>query len=422
MKKISIFILVLFILVFLWVNLTRQEQRDIMVSPYPNGKNFAFSITDDPDHNKVFKIRGIYDFLDSIGVKTTIAVWMKDPERSNGIPDTTGQFYYGDTCENEKYLDFIEKLHKKGFEIALHTVSGGNDKRTVTIEGYETFKKIFGRYPKINIMHAENLENVYWGSKVVENKLIKRAVEYLYPKAKIPFSGEDSESPYFWGDVLQTKTKYVRLWGTEDINTLKFDPRMPYHDANTHYVNYWFSFSDGYSPAIFNKMLSNENIERLAKERGTCIVYTHFANGFTYKNSAGKRVVNEEFTKKMRSLSSYENGWFVPVSTILDRLLAMKNISVVVRNRTISIVNMNEFDVDGVTLLVEPSTEFVFENRIYKSNDEGEVVIDKLRAKENYSGEIDNETLLEKQSETRGLWEKYKIFYERAKLVLKHRY
>ena len=163
----------------------------------------------------------------------------------------------------------------------MHTVSAGNDLRERTIEGYEKFKLFFGKYPKINIMHSNNLENIYWGKKVVNNGVLKKIIGMLSKKSNLPYSGEIPESNYFWGDILKAKTKYVRLWGTTDINTLKFNPSMPYHDPKKPFVNYWFSFSDGYDVEIFNKLISDQNIKKLKKERGTSIVYTHFSSNFT---------------------------------------------------------------------------------------------------------------------------------------------
>lgn len=423
MRKTVIVILILLASALIVFFLASQKNPTIAISPYPDGKNFAFSITDDPDYNKVHKIRHVYWFLDSIGIKTTMAVWVKKPGRSNGVPDVAGDFFYGQTCENPKYLSFIKSMHQRGFEIALHTVSGGNDPRESTIEGYETFKKLFGYYPKINIMHAENLENIYWGGNVIDNRILRYLAEYLYPKTKLPFSGEDPESLYFWGDVLQAKTRYVRLWGTEDINTLKFDPRMPYHDPKTPYVNYWFSFSDGYSPAIFNKMLSPENVERLEKERGTCIAYTHFASGFTQKDKGGKRIVDPEFQQRMKALSEHKEGWFMPVSTILDRLLAVKKLQVTANGGTVSIVNRNLFDMDGVTLLMAPGAELGTENKIFRADNEGEIVIGKFKAEEvrvfNYHGD---RLLVHELSEKRGILEKYRMLFERTKLLFKHRF
>ena len=85
MKKSIIGFLVFIVFAIVWLNLFRQEKSNTAVSPYPYGKNFAFSITDDPDYSRLHKIKPIYDFFDSIGIKTTIAVWVRDAVRSNGI-------------------------------------------------------------------------------------------------------------------------------------------------------------------------------------------------------------------------------------------------------------------------------------------------------------------------------------------------
>ena len=65
---------------------------------------------------------------------------------------------------------------------------------------------------------------------------------------------------------------------------------------------------------MFNKCISDENQDRLEKEGGACIMYTHFADGFCQN---GK--LSEKFKKQMKRLSK-KNGWFVSVSTLLDFL------------------------------------------------------------------------------------------------------
>ena len=102
-------------------------------------------------------------------------------------------------------------------------------------------------------MHSNNLENIYWGKKVVNSLILQKFIGILSKKSRLPYSGENPESKYFWGDILKANTKYVRLWGTSDINTLKFNHSMPYHDSKKPYVNYWFSFSDGYDVDILKK-------------------------------------------------------------------------------------------------------------------------------------------------------------------------
>ena len=169
-KKAKVIILVFLIVIALSSILFIRAKNSAIprLSPYPNGKNFAFTITADPDANIFEKDKIIYEFLTQAGLKTTIAVWVKDATRSTGVPDETETQQNGDSCENSEYLKYIQELQKRGFEIALHTVSSGNDYREETIEGYEIFKKYFGEYPKINIMHSTNLENLYWGKKVIE--------------------------------------------------------------------------------------------------------------------------------------------------------------------------------------------------------------------------------------------------------------
>ena len=64
----------------------------------------------------------------------------------------------------------------------------------------------------------------------------------------------------------------------------------------------------------FNNALSEKNQDRLEAEGGACIIYTHFANGFCPEGRIDKRF--ESLIKRL----AQKNGWFVPVSTLLDYL------------------------------------------------------------------------------------------------------
>jgi hypothetical protein len=90
---------------------------------------------------------------------------------------------------------------------------------------------------------------------------------------------------------------------------------MPYHDPARPYVHYWFAASEGPKVDSFNAMVTEDNQDRLARERGACIMYTHFASGFVEN---GK--INYRFKVLMERLSKM-NGWFVPVRTVLDFIL-----------------------------------------------------------------------------------------------------
>jgi len=356
-----------------------DKHSTITLSPYPDGKNFAFTITDDPDGSQLVKIKPIYILLDQLGFKTTIACWVYKPTDVEGMPDPADQIK-SETLENAGYVAFLEEYQKKGFEIALHTVTAGNDKRETTAKGYEKFKELFGEYPKLNIMHSKNKENIYWGRSAFGSPFMRKVAD-IY--TKVTFEGEDTASPYFWGDIAKEKTKYVRMWGTWDINTLKFNPSMPYHDLKKPFVNYWFSFSDGFTAKYFNKLLSDKNIEKLVRERGASIVYTHFACGFTERGKDGTYKVNDETKKQLTKLAGHKDGWFVPASELLDRLLVMKNITINDKKSAVIVSNSNDFPVLSVTLLTKPGvTLYDSQERKYAANEDGEIIISKIDPKE----------------------------------------
>ena len=100
---------------------------------------------------------------------------------------------------------------------------------------------------------------------------------------------------------------------------------MPYKDTTKPYVNYWFASSEGNYEKIFNNCISDKNQDRLEEEGGACIMYTHFADGFCQN---GK--LSEKFKRQMKRLSK-KNGWFVPVSTLLE-FLKKENKTQIIKN------------------------------------------------------------------------------------------
>lgn len=415
-RKIKTVFLITAIITVAIVSVFASNSKSVLyVSPYPDGLNFAFTITDDPDGAKLEKIKPVYDLLQQLGFKTTIACWVSKPKDLEKMPDSDEQMK-SDVVENEKYLEFLKKYKDMGFEIALHTVTAGHDKREDTIKGYEKFKEIFGDYPKMNIMHSKNKENIYWGKNVFRNSLMK-AASGLYDKT--PFAGEDKDSPYFWGDICRGNTKYVRLWGTSDINTIKFNPSMPYHDELKPYVNYWFSFSDGYNVKYFNRLLSHENVNRLIKERGASIVYAHFAAGFCKKQPDGKYLLNETTKNELTNLSRQKEGWFVPASTMLDRLLVIKNIDVAKEGKSVIITNLNSETVSGVTIIIKPFIPYSDSSgSSYRANEEGEILIGTLGPKEKKIISINEDMKIRLVRKAPNFWEKLNLVWQRLKIMM----
>ena len=84
---------------------------------------------------------------------------------------------------------------------------------------------------------------------------------------------------------------------------------------------------------LFNDLIARGNIDKLIAENGLCIVYTHFAKGFLEKDGE----INRTFKENIDYLSS-QNGWFAPVTEILDYLLESK------RKNTVNLFYINLLD------------------------------------------------------------------------------
>jgi hypothetical protein len=163
--------------------------------------------------------------------------------------------------------------------------------------------------------HVGQKEAIYWGNNRLDGlpRLFYSAMNRLSRRDSV-FYGEVKGSPYYWGDVCRERITYTRNFTFQDINTLKHDPIMPYHDPRRPDVRYWFSSSNGSDLRNTLKLLREENQDRLMDEGGACIVYTHFTNSFM---EDGK--INEEFVRLMKRLAAMP-GWYVPASTLLDHL------------------------------------------------------------------------------------------------------
>jgi hypothetical protein len=279
---------------------------------WPDGKQFAFTIFDDPDFDTVENAAAVYSFLDELGMRTTKAVW---PIRGNGTPEVGGT-----TCEDERYLRLMLALKEKGFEIALHNVTYHTSTREETIRGLEVFHQLFGHHPYSMANHTGCSESIYWGRARLSGaqRTIYDILRLKPDRYDAVYQGHIETSPLFWGDLCRDKIKYLRNFALSDINTLKACPVMPYRDPARPYVNYWFAASEGPRVESFNHTISEANQDRLMNEGGACIMYTHLATGFV---EGGK--LNRRFKFLMERLSSM-NGWFVPVRTLLDFILQVR--------------------------------------------------------------------------------------------------
>jgi len=278
---------------------------------WPDDKRFAFSIFDDTDSATLENVRPVYDFLAELGFRTTKSVWplSGDPARAA---------YPGDTCDDPDYCRWALQLQEQGFEIGLHNVTYHTSDRQTTRRGLERFRELFGGDPAVCTNHSQNAEAIYWAEARLTG--IHVPVYGLLTRFRRwgKYRGHRQGDPLFWGDLCRQHIKYVRNFTFADVNTLSACPWMPYHDPRRPYVNYWFASTEGRRIETFIRALSEENQQRLEEEGGACIMYTHFALDFWRDGQLDTR-----FRRLMERLAG-RPGWFVPVSTLLDHILARR--------------------------------------------------------------------------------------------------
>ena len=277
---------------------------------WPENKSFAFTVFDDTDFASPANVREVYALLIDLGVLVTKSVWpLKGPEESS---------WWGVTCDDQAYLDWVCETQAQGVEIAFHNASYESSERPRVADGIDKFESLFGSPPRAYTCHAQCRENVYWGADRVSgsNRLAYNMLGGFRSRAR--YEGHVDDSPWFWGDICRSKISYVRNFVFRGINTLAACPIMPYHDPDRPYVNHWFASSEGKDCDAFVGCLSESNQDLLEEQGGACIMYTHFGWGFHQDG-----VLNVRFRQLMERLSR-KNGWFVPVSTLLDYLLEAK--------------------------------------------------------------------------------------------------
>ncbi|MCH8902321.1 MAG: hypothetical protein IIA45_00155 [Bacteroidetes bacterium] len=277
-----------------------------MSNTWPDNKSFAFTIVDDTDNSTVENIAPVYALLEECGIKITKTVWVYPPRDD----------FSGGSLQDENYRKFVTELKESGFEIALHGVGSGSFNTEEILAGVELYKEHIREYPVININHSQNPDSIYWGYKRFTAPL--SWLMGLIPGRRA-FSGEDPVSPHFWGDWYKKNIRFTRNLVFNGINTLAADPKMPYPvRKKDQYSNAWFSSSDAHTLKEFNRLVNPKNIQRLKRQNGCCIVYTHFAEGFVNENGQ----LDPEFENNIRSLSQ-QGGWFVPAGQILSYLASI---------------------------------------------------------------------------------------------------
>lgn len=277
---------------------------------WPDGKRFAFTVFDDTDLATRANVEPVYRFLGELGFRTTKSVWPLAGSRQPMLG--------GATCQDADYCQWLLALQAAGFEIALHNGTYHTSTRPETLEALAAFERIFGHPPHSLANHTSNAEAIYWGqSRLTGLHAAAYALLTRFRRLR-HFRGHRKNDPLFWGDACQEKIRYVRNFVFRETNTLAACPEMPYHDPARPYVNYWFASSEGGTLDSFVETINEANQDRLEAEGGACIMYTHFAKDFFRDGH-----LDERFRRCLERLAA-KDGWFVPVSTLLDYLLLQR--------------------------------------------------------------------------------------------------
>ncbi len=277
-----------------------------MPVPWPDGRRFAFTIFDDPDAQTVEAGKRVYGLLGDLGFRTTRGVW---PGRTVRTPNSGGA-----SCEDPEYLRHTQSLQAAGFEIGYHNHTRHSSTRDEIIGGLDAFRAFFGDDPSAMANHY-NADAIYWGPARLTPPVRPLYVAATGGRTRGRHFGHVPGHPSFWGDVCRERIRYCRNFVFSDINTLAACPSMPYHDATKPFVKTWYASTEGSNAEKFVRALSEDSQDRLEAEGGLCIMYTHFGHGFVSDRGA----ILPRFRELMQRLSAM-NGWFVPVSTVLDYL------------------------------------------------------------------------------------------------------
>jgi hypothetical protein len=308
-------------------------------SPFPPDKRFAVTFVDDTDFSTIENTKPVYDLLAAHGFWGTKTVWPLRGRRNStflrSLERDEDQGAFGATLEDADYASFVTSLKEQGFEIALHGVAAGNSTREEILNGLARFKALLGHAPALNAFHYTNIENLYCGRDKLDTPI---------------FRATGSKS--FWGDIARDTFSYVRLpfHTIDEINTLRVNPSMPFHDPSRPYVRRWFAASDGGDVLRFNRLLTARNVERLASEGGVCVIYTHFAKNFAPRRQGYR--LDEDFVSTVKRVSATPGAWFAPATTVLDRLAAVRQLSLTQRNFDLIVRNCGQESVESPVLTV----------------------------------------------------------------------
>lgn len=299
----------------------------------PHPYRAGFCITDDTDTATLESVRAVYDVLADLGVFATKTVWAFPPEEPCGIPGLPASILRGITLADPDYRRYCVGLGQRGFEVALHGASAGNNRRATIQRAFALLDELVPRSP-VYICHAKNADNPYWQDKVVARGPL-RALLSLYGRGH-RCSGEDPASPYYWGDLCRERVRYIRLLRTRNLDTLAANPAMPYFEREKPFVNGWFSATK----RSFRDATATVALDALESAWGLTVLYQYLCRYF----DPATRRPQVDFLADAARLASRSRVWKAPTGVILDRLRTLQGVFLATRGRELWIANAGDDD------------------------------------------------------------------------------
>ncbi|MBI2058518.1 MAG: hypothetical protein HYT87_01975 [Nitrospirae bacterium] len=286
--------------------------------PLPEGKSFALAFIDESDKASLAAVRPVYDAFIAAGFRPTLAVWTHRPRfdhTQDGPFDEARTPGHGVSLEDEAWREYLRQLNLRGFEIASHSASSGDDPREMMKDSFENHLAWFGHAPRIFTPHHYNLETPYstgdlWSFpfSMMVNWTVGRASE-----------GSRTNSPYRWDDSFRRYILYAKGWGVWGLNTFARMPGMPARPTGSAEGPAWFACTNGYAPSRLPELFSEVQFEKLAREKGVAILCTHFSS-FTEKMPSGNYVLRPFARDLIDWLSRHPDAWVAPAGEVLDAL------------------------------------------------------------------------------------------------------
>ena len=352
------------------------------ISPYPNGHRFAFTIIHDADDAYSERLAPLFRVFDKYGFKLSISVfafWNKDEANKFLYKNTPSDrlFYEARAVplEEKSEQDFYKKLASKGHEIGLHSASNLTDTREDTQRAFEYFRDVFGYYPKIYIEHrdADNKECVQnKGSHPESNYYIVDILNrygpwvWIISPSALPYEGRgnyfnilDSSSLIFsdtalqyWGVLREfLKTGNFDLYNGElYLTMIKGGTPFDTYALKKYGIIKAFRRTGRAEQANgegFLKWYSKDNIDKLEKEGGIALVYTHMNSKWLDMKAREMRV---EIKERLKYIAS-KDVWLASAGEILQRFKDISNVYASYDNTYLIIVNNGDCTIKGLTLI-----------------------------------------------------------------------